>query len=208
MGLIMNSMDRLDSAMGVIYHYHISWISYISFQLAKLLSRISSCQLTNTVRMQVAYSTSRKTTQGACAGANSVWGWGQRRTDHSRLSRWCQRRRLHLSALREWGHLLSTSVPWGAGGRLTLQCICYHTNCHTIFALRSFTKFLNFQIAGVWYHTSYHGMILSVISWVYDIISSWYHRSRIMISYMISWSRIWDIVYDIICLWYHMPMIS
>ncbi len=70
-------------------------------------------------------------------------------------------------------------------GLWTLQCICYHSDCHGRFAMPSFAEFLNFQIAGVWYHTWYHGpesMILSMISWVYGIISSWYHRSRIMIS--------------------------
>ena len=175
---IMNSVVSLCvwtwiplSAMGVIFHCHISWIFFFLFSV---MSWISFCQLTNTVRMQVVYSTSRKTTQGACAGANSFWGWGQRRTDHSRLLRWCQRCRRHLSASREGDQALSTSVPWGAGGRLTLQCICYHTNCLTIFALPSF------------------------LHWVSEFLDC-----RCMISYMISWSRIYDIVYDFIGLWYH-----
>ncbi len=129
-------------------------------------------------------SRSSGSTQGACAGANSVWGWGQRRIDSPRWWRWRQRGR-QVSASRQGYHLLRTSVPWGPCGRLTLQCICYHNNCHKRFALPSFTEFPNFQIAGVWYHRWYHGpesMILSMISWVYDIINSWSDRSRIMIS--------------------------
>ena len=59
-------------------------------------------------------------------------------------------------------------------GQWTLQCICYHSNCHGLFAVPSFAV---------------------PVPELPDC--------RCMISCMISWSRIYDIVYDIIGLWYH-----
>jgi hypothetical protein len=63
----------------------------------------------------------------------------------------------------------------------------------------------------VWYHVWYHGPA-SMISRTYDIIGIWYHSQYLVIfiwiSCMISYMMSWSCIYDIKNLWYHRSMIS
>ncbi len=63
----------------------------------------------------------------------------------------------------------------------------------------------------IWYHVWYHTSA-SMISRTYDIIALWYHSQYLwypcMISLMISYMISWSCIYDIKNLWYHGSMIS
>ncbi len=119
------------------------------------------------------------------------------RTAQNGLWRWLQRGR-QVSASRQGGHLLRTSVSWGACG------LC---NAYVIIpiALPSFAELLNFQIAGVWFYRWYHIihdiMVQNLWYWNFQIAGVWFY----------TW---YHIIHDIMvqnlwyCLWFHESMIS
>ncbi len=134
---IMNSMVSLWawswipwSAMGVIYHCHISWIFFFSCQrdvLNFLQPSDKYCAHAGGLFNFKEDHPTRVCRRQQCLRMRTAQNWSFQIV---KIVPEAQGRRRYLSASREGNHVLSTSVPCGACGRLTLQCIGFHTNCH------------------------------------------------------------------------------
>ncbi len=226
----------------------ISWISFFFF--FSVMSWISSCQLTNTVRMQVCGLFNFKKDhprsvcrRQQCLRTRTAQNWSfqivkmvpaaQATLECSQRRRSCAK---HVSTLRgRWKvdyamHMLSYHLLYNICSAILHwvpelpDCRCmisYMISWHDIvydFMCLWYHKFLISYIQdhdiiypGSWYHTWYHGpesVILSMISYDYDIISSWYHIISSWHHRYHTWYHDHDIVYDIIGLWYHKFLIS